>query len=56
MLAREQVSVNQDIKGSEGMQEQKKSSQETTVQQKQDPTSSSRDIHHNRIQIFEFCR
>ena len=33
MLALEQVSVINDLKASEGMQEQRKSSQETIVQQ-----------------------
>ena len=32
MLALEQVSVSNDFKGSEGMQEQRKNSQETIVQ------------------------
>jgi len=38
------------------MQEQrKKQSRNQSSAIKQSPGSSSRDIHHNLIQIFEFC-
>ena len=56
MLALEQVSEINNLQGSEGMQEQRKKSQETPFSDKNNPSSSSKDIHNNQTQIFEFGR
>lgn len=55
MLIPEEVSLIDDVKGSEEMQEQRKSSQNTTFSEKT-LALSSRDTENNLILVCEFCR